>query len=186
MQSDSNAARYPSLISSPICCRSVPPMTVADASEESTVYDVAIIGAGPAGLAVAARLCEHTPSALFTDDEHQRYHWIKKRGQQMSIKDPKTGRVKPASACPAKYSTLVLDATADTWMGRWNTLFKTFEISHLRSPMFFHVDPGDRDALLAYSHEQGSDKDLVEIAGCVGKEVSKHQKKQRQAGKHKR
>jgi hypothetical protein len=149
---------------------------------------VAIIGAGPAGLAVAARLCEHTPSAIFTDDEHQRYHWIKKRGRQMSLKDPKSGKVKPASpSCPStKYSTLVLDATGDTWMSRWNNLFKTFEISHLRSPMFFHVDPGDRDALLAYSHERGGKNDLVEIPGCVGKEVSKHQKKQRQGGKSKR
>ncbi|KIV87032.1 hypothetical protein PV11_02604 [Exophiala sideris] len=37
------------------------------------IYDVAIIGAGPAGLAVAARLREATPSALFTDEEHSRY-----------------------------------------------------------------------------------------------------------------
>lgn len=163
-------------------------MNATEMSEDTTIYDVAIIGAGPAGLAVAARLCEHTPSAIFTDDEHQRYHWIKKRGRQMSTKNPKTGAVKPASAakCPAKYSTLVLDATGNTWMSRWNNLFRTFEISHLRSPMFFHVDPGDRDALLAYCNEKGTEKELVEIAGCVGKEVSKHQKKQRQSGKHKR
>ena len=32
------------------------------------IYDVIIVGAGPCGLAVAARLRERTPSALFTDD----------------------------------------------------------------------------------------------------------------------
>jgi cation diffusion facilitator CzcD-associated flavoprotein CzcO len=36
------------------------------------IQDVLIIGGGPCGLAVAARLHESTPSALFTDSEHQR------------------------------------------------------------------------------------------------------------------
>lgn len=43
--------------------------------------------------------------------------------------------------------------------------------------MFFHVDPKDRDALLAYAEEKGSPEDLVEIANCVGKERSKHKQK---------
>jgi ribulose 1,5-bisphosphate synthetase/thiazole synthase len=38
------------------------------------INDVLIVGAGPCGLAVAARMREATPSALFTDVEHQRYH----------------------------------------------------------------------------------------------------------------
>jgi hypothetical protein len=50
--------------------------------------------------------------------------------------------------------------------------------------MFFHVDPGDRDGMLAYTQEVGREDDLWEISGCVGKEMSKHKKKKRrQSGK---
>lgn len=187
-----------------------------------SLRDVIIIGAGPCGLAVAARLCEHTPSAIFTDDEHARYHWIRKHGRRMSLMRGKRGCIdlaNPAggnkeeekqdeasvsrrgadtgSSHPGvddmprsrrddhrrhlprtrKYDTLVLDATADRWMAGWNRLFKVFDITHLRSPMFFHVDPRDRDGLLAYTYEQQRKDELREIKDCVGKEVSKHRRK---------
>lgn len=45
--------------------------------------------------------------------------------------------------------------------------------------MFFHPDPGDRDALLAFAHENERTAELEEIAGCVGKELSKHKQKKR-------
>ncbi|KAI4776825.1 FAD/NAD(P)-binding domain-containing protein [Aureobasidium sp. EXF-3400] len=147
----------------------------------SILHDVLIIGAGPCSLAVAARLCETTPSAIFSDTEHHRYHWIKKHGDRASIKDRRTGQTKtPKDPRECRnYSTLVLDGTDKDWMSRWNHLFKTFEISHLRSPMFFHPDPQDRDGLLSFTYEHGRDKELVEIPECVGKEISKHKKKQR-------
>lgn len=99
----------------------------------------------------------------------------------MSIKNKKDGSVinPQRPRLGRKYSTLVLDETADDWMARWNRLFKTFEISHLRSPMFFHVDPGDRDGLLAYTHERDRGRELEEIRDCVGKEISKHHRKKR-------
>lgn len=68
-------------------------------------------------------------------------------------------------------------------MEKWNLLFRTLEIEYLRSPMFFHVDPGDRDGMLAYTRDTGREelgRDLWEIPGCVGKELSKHRKKQMQ------
>lgn len=49
----------------------------------------------------------------------------------------------------------------------------------MRSPMFFHVDPGDRDGMLAYAGETGREKELWELHGCVGKELSKHKKKKK-------
>jgi len=147
---------------------------------ESAVHDVIIVGAGPCGLAVAARLCEATPSAIFTDEEHQRYHWLRKHKGKASLKSSRgAGSVKPAHKTSCKYSMLVLDGTSNKWMSRWNQQFKTFEISHLRSPMFFHVDPADRDALVSYTKENNRETDLKEIKNCVGKEMSKHQLKKR-------
>lgn len=186
------------------------------------IHDVIIVGAGPCGLAVAARINEETPSAMFTDEEHQRYHWIKKhtgrmklvqaghsknngvraekwnRGQNIpqNVADtdkPRRESTDSASSVPSlsssssvsrdgSFSTLVLDGSGDQWMQRWNNAFRALEIQQLRSPMFFHVDPGDRDGMLAYTQEMGRDGDLWEISGCVGKEMSKHKKKKRRQG----
>ncbi|KAJ5674156.1 hypothetical protein N7462_009595 [Penicillium macrosclerotiorum] len=188
----------------------------------SDIHDVIIVGAGPCGLAVAARINEETPSAMFTDEEHQRYHWIKKhagkmklvqagsskingvraekwnRGQRQcpceieSVSEDRRGSTDSSSSVPSlssastasstSISTLVLDGSGDQWMQRWNNAFRTLEIKQLRSPMFFHVDPGDRDGMLAYTQEMGREDDLWEISGCVGHEMSKHKKKKRRQG----
>ncbi|KAL1846663.1 hypothetical protein VTK73DRAFT_243 [Phialemonium thermophilum] len=145
------------------------------------VYDVIIVGAGPCGLAVAARLRESAPAALFTDEEHRRYQWIRRHGRKMSIKHVKNGRVSAAAPPPGdpQYSMLVLDAEHDRWMGRWDRLFGTYGISHLRSHMLWHVDPQDRDSLLAQAYLEGREGELTEMKGCVGKEISKHLHKKR-------
>ncbi|EFQ96894.1 hypothetical protein MGYG_08817 [Nannizzia gypsea CBS 118893] len=165
--------------------------------DENAVLDVIIIGAGPAGLAVASRLNEETPSAMFTDEEHQRYHWIKKHSGRMALVQAHHRKMKGVKAArypgiqighkspvfsPAKeplFSTLVLDSSGDRWLSKWRRYFKMLEIQQLRSPMFFHVDPGDRDGMLAYARETGREKELWELHNCVGRELSKHKKKKK-------
>lgn len=183
------------------------PATLGSEYAESEVYDVVIIGAGPCGLAVASRLREETPSAMFTDEEHQRYHWIKKHRGKMALvrgharknkgisadrysvlgdddqSRPPSPTLSSSRCCSprSRYSTLVVDSSGDRWMERWNRGFRMLEIDQLRSPMFFHVDPGDRDGLLAYTRETGREKELWEISGCVGQELSKHKRKKMRA-----
>lgn len=45
------------------------------------VFDLVIIGAGPAALSVVARILETRPAALYTEEEHLFLHWADKRGQ---------------------------------------------------------------------------------------------------------
>lgn len=151
--------------------------------EEAEIYDVIIVGAGPCGLATAARLREHAPDALFTDEEHRRYSWIGKYGGKVSLKHVRSGKktLTRATRRP-EYKLAVLDATEDGWMGRWKELFAKFEIAHLRSHMLWHVDPLDRDALLAHAYRTGRQDELLEMRHCVGREVSKHGKKKAATG----
>ncbi|KAL1952578.1 hypothetical protein VTO42DRAFT_4715 [Malbranchea cinnamomea] len=165
--------------------------------DEHELFDVIIVGAGPAGLAVASRLREETPSALFTDEEHQRYHWIKKHSGRMTLVKARNGKMRNVKAnkyvglqveskgtrysalSPPRYSVLVLDSSGHQWLSRWRKYFDMLEIQQLRSPMFFHIDPGDRDGMLAYAKETGREDELWELQGCVGRESSKHKKKKR-------
>ena len=151
--------------------------SIQELQVDEDIHDVLIVGAGPCGLAVAARLREHTPAALFTDEEHRRYKFIGKHGKKVPLKHVKTGKITNAKTSRPEYKMTVLDSSAGTWMGRWNRLFKTYNISHLRSLMIWHCDPQDRDALLAHAYFHGRERELVEIKNCVGKEISKHAKK---------
>lgn len=147
------------------------------------IYDVIIVGAGPCGLAVAARLNEPIPAAIFTDEEHRRFQWIRRHGRKMTLKNSRSGRVSlPSPTLPAQhsdYKMLVLDAEHESWMGRWKALFAAYEIEYLRSHMLFHIDPHDRDSLLARAMREGRENELREMKGCVGKELSKHAKKKK-------
>lgn len=154
--------------------------------------DIVIIGAGPCGLAVAARLCERTPSALFTNDEHARY-WKKHHNNKNSLEqERRRGKSSTDSGYgsedenPSHPSIAVLDASSNEWLSTWKQRFRDLKISYLRSPLFFHPDPRDRNGLLAFAHEQNRVGDLREIPNVVGKELSKHEKKRQSSRKPRR
>lgn len=159
-------------------------------------YDVIIVGAGPCGLAAAARLREKTPTALFTNDEHARF-WKSHRQHRNSL-EQELKRRKPSvdsgyssdseqqlRDIPENPSIIVLDANSNQWMSTWNERFAALNIESLRSPLFFHPDPSDRDGLLAFAYENDRAKELSEIPDVVGKELSKHERKRLQSGKKK-
>jgi len=113
--------------------------------QEIPMHDIVIIGAGLCGLGLAARLREPTPSALFTDSEHRRYHWM--RSSATSRRNTKLSRTSrrqntapdrllsgPAvSARDDELDIAVLDEKGE-WMKNWNSNFESLKISHLRSP----------------------------------------------------
>ncbi|TQS34117.1 hypothetical protein Golomagni_05513, partial [Golovinomyces magnicellulatus] len=157
---------------------------------DQPLFDIVIIGSGPCGLAVASRLKEQTPGSLFSDTEHQRFHFIKASSQsRLASKPIRTSqrsnvaaeRLLSGPSVPSNdLNMVVLDANGDQWMHSWNDNFEKLNISHLRSPMFFHPDPSDRDGLRAFAYTKGRMNELKEIEGVVGKELSKHQRKQKQ------
>ncbi|KAL8828195.1 MAG: hypothetical protein Q9191_002734 [Dirinaria sp. TL-2023a] len=152
---------------------------------DTMIHDVLIIGAGPAGLAVAARLREPTPSSIFTDAEHDRYQWIKRHSGRMNLRprarDAQKSKCNAASFHRDTIDIKVLDSSGANWLNSWKKNFETLDISHLRSPMFFHPCPHDRDGLLAYAHKTDRYGDCVEIANCVHKSMSKHRRKKKVA-----
>lgn len=165
---------------------------------EILIHDVVIIGAGPCGLAVAARLREAHPSALFTDVEHQRFHWIKKHRDQVPMvrtqgrarnmvllqQDCNYHNCSRNKGRDTQYKIQVFDSTSGDWMGKWMSLFRALDIKMLRSPLFFHPDPSDRDGLKAYAYAKGRQDEMIQLRGVVGKEISKHKmKKDRKRGK---
>ncbi|ANB13166.1 hypothetical protein AWJ20_1448 [Sugiyamaella lignohabitans] len=139
---------------------------------DKCVCDVLIVGSGPCGLATAARLREKTPSALFSEAEHQRFHWLKSKHVNLLKRRPSD-----VNSIPETLNIKVIDATSSSWLGQWDNQFGSCGIPHLRSPMFFHPDPFDVDGMIAFAHNTGREKELMEINGIVGKELSKHQQK---------
>lgn len=148
--------------------------------------EVIVVGGGTCGLSVCARLCERCPASIFTEDEHQRVHWLHNRGAKVDLikrrlSNTKYGMLKKPDRYVQKNfaasDLLVLDAFSDKFMAQWDSQFEAFRIPFLRSPMFFHLDPQNVDGLVSYSHMNGREKDLKEIKNVVGKEYSKHQLK---------
>ncbi|CDR37849.1 CYFA0S01e18272g1_1 [Cyberlindnera fabianii] len=132
---------------------------------ESNFSPVIIIGGGPSALAVSSRLCTTTSGAEYSDSEHNRFHWLRQRHNL----DSSTGLFKPDDI-------LILDKIAPRFMAQWGNQFEALGIKHLRSPMFFHPNPSDSDAMTAFAYANGREDELMEIKGVVGRDPFKHQK----------
>lgn len=143
------------------------------------IFEAVIVGGGTCGLATAARLCEDTPGSIFTDDEHQRFHWLRTRGSKVGFVSKRNASVSSykLSSTLRPSEILVLDATSDNFMGQWHNQFSSCQIPVLRSPMFFHPDPANIDGMITFAYERKRERDLMEIKNVVGREYSKHQHK---------
>ncbi|GAA6002705.1 hypothetical protein JCM10207_007636 [Rhodosporidiobolus poonsookiae] len=175
------------------CCADESIFTAPVILDESGFSPLLIVGAGPHALALASRLSEPRPAALYTDLEHARLSWLqrerrqvdangrKRKERRQAVKGHWTARklVEPTEVtlAPSKPSITVLDSTGDQWMARWNGFFKGLRIVHLRSPMIFHPSPADADALVAYARRMDREHELQPVKGVVGKEFSKYQRK---------
>lgn len=145
--------------------------------------EIIIVGGGTCGLAVCARLCEKCPGSIYTEDEHQRFHWLKQRGHKINLLNRNVSSHKKYKPQKHKYlqpnyslqDMLVLDELSDRFMGQWDSQFKACNIPYLRSPMFFHLDPVNVDGMVSYAHLSKRENELMEIENVVGKEYSKHQ-----------
>lgn len=159
-------------------------------------FEAIVVGGGTCGLAVAARLCEECPASIYTEDEHQRFQWLKQRGNKVNLVNRNISsktKYKPSKNryVLKKFSPLeilVLDSKSDSFLGQWDSQFAACQIPYLRSPMFFHPDPVNIDGLISYSYltKRDNEKDLMKIENVVGKEYSKHQLKKQIAKKGKK
>lgn len=173
------------------CCPSTPilkPQILPTVLPPSSFQPLIIVGAGPHSLALAARLAEPRPAALYTDLEHARLSWLRReknekdRMKRKTVKGHWTARklIQPEEQKPVDQRIMrVLDSSKGGFMGRWDSFFASLRLTHLRSPMIFHPNPNSADALVAYARRMGREEELMPIEGVVGAERSKYQRKKR-------
>lgn len=147
--------------------------------EADDFFDVLIIGGGPHALGLAARLREPRPAALYTDIEHSRLAFLQRPGAVKLPRQPKKpynlraphpminiqNQIEKSFDENSFPRLLALDASSPQWMGRWNGFFHHLDISHLRSPMFFHPSPADVDGLEAFARRSDREKECADSGG---------------------
>ena len=110
------------------------------------MLDIAVIGSGPCALALLARLAaasnDHTvdDSLDFLYGFDSKVESIRRTQQRLNAQSKRCMGGDCHASSPLDGHVKVYDATGE-WMGRWNRLFRTLEIPHLRSPHVMHPCP---------------------------------------------
>ncbi|KAI8850740.1 hypothetical protein BC829DRAFT_488626 [Chytridium lagenaria] len=144
-----------------------PADTVPPTNDPNNILDLLVVGAGPHALSLLSHLLERSPYAVLNDAEHQRYH-----SQRQTTARPSSTSSPLRQCCPVldpevlRQRVMVLDACGG-WMEKWNSAFKAYEISHLRSPLFFHPDPFHPDSLRTFAESEGRKSELLDITHVV-------------------
>lgn len=120
-------------------------------------YDIAIIGAGPAGLATLSALRETFSLDHLTDGQRDQV-LVKRQGSHNRRRAG--GKVKTSTKRIA-----VIDPSG-SWMSSWNANFDRLQIQFLRSPALAHPDAFDQTSLLAFSVSRGCDQTDLKASGC--------------------
>jgi lysine/ornithine N-monooxygenase len=115
--------------------------------EKDHHFDVCIVGAGPAGLAVLSAI--HAPYSLdggvYTDAQRERAIRSVYKKEQLTV--------------------CVIDDSHNEWLGSWKKNFDLLGIEFLRSPALAHPDMFDPNSLLTYAIRHGREDELLE-SGC--------------------
>ncbi|KAI8899083.1 hypothetical protein BC833DRAFT_587100 [Globomyces pollinis-pini] len=138
------------------------------------ILDLVIVGAGPHALSLVCRLLEKSPFDVLSDADHQRLHHIGKSGGQFAPPFYPCCPTLDLNSCRKRM--LVIDG-AGGWMEKWNNSFHAYNIKHLRSPIYFHPDPLDPNALLAFAETQERTCELQDITSVVDGDKKAKRKK---------
>lgn len=117
------------------------------------VFDVCIIGAGPAGLATLSAL--HSPYSI---DNSTMSIIQQERALKTLRRQQRQGRQVP------KKRICVVDRS-NSWLDAWQNNFDRLSIEYLRSPALAHPDLFDPHALLSFAVRHGRENELLE-SGC--------------------
>lgn len=111
------------------------------------MLELAVIGSGPCALALVARLACPKNSDTSLDF----LHGFDSATEPLADTMQRLAALKKTSATHALLGRVRVFESSGSWMGKWNGLFDSLGIKHLRSPHVAHPCPTHALALLAHA-----------------------------------
>lgn len=144
-------------------------------SNIENVQELVIVGGGPHALALLCRIFEKAPFPILSDQEHQRiFHQYQNSIRAHPLLFKCGDHLNSAGT---KTKIKVIDDFGG-WLAKWNQCFETFNISHLRSPMFFHPDSFDSESLRAFVELEQRKNELLDITHIINSGTKKNSRYQ--------